>query len=45
MANYKLKVSAGCLVALDASLKCMAQVAQIKPHSALFVAQRTQEMF
>jgi len=38
-------VSAGRLAALDASLRCMAQIAQIKPHSALFVAQRTQEMF
>jgi len=45
MANYKLKVSVGHLVALDASLRCIAQMTQIKPHMALFVAQRTQEMF
>lgn len=45
MANYKLKVSVGLLVALDARLSCIAQITQIKPHSALFVAQRTQEMF
>lgn len=45
MADYKLKVSVGLLVALDASLRCIAQITQIKPHSALFVAQRTQEMF
>jgi hypothetical protein len=45
LADYKLKVSVGLLVALDGSLRCIAQITQIKSHSALFLAQRTQEMF
>jgi len=45
LATYKLKVSVGLLVAPDTSLRCTAQITQIKPHSALFVVQRTQETF
>jgi len=30
MANYKLKVSVGLLVTLDASLRCIALITQIK---------------
>jgi hypothetical protein len=45
MADYKLKVSLGLLVALDGSLICIAQLTQIEPHSVLFVAQRTQQKF
>jgi hypothetical protein len=46
MGNYKLKVSVGLRVALDASLRCRSQMlTQVNPHHALCVVQRAQGMF